>query len=59
MALEADPALIRRGISVAAPDSDTIGYQLAHSLMGDIPLARTGHGYLQTRAMVYERLTTA
>ena len=59
VSLEADPALIGRGISAAAPDSDTIGYQLAHSLMGDIPLARTRHGYLDTRAMVYQRLTTA
>ncbi len=46
------------GLSACAPDWDTIGYLMAHAILGDIPLKRTRRGFLRVPSPVVERLTT-
>ncbi len=51
------PACYELGISSCVTDWRTIGYLLAHALIGDMPVERTRRGYIRTRARIYERLT--
>jgi hypothetical protein len=52
------PRCHHHGISACATDWRTIGYLLAHALVGDIPVARTTRGFIRTSVRVFERLTT-
>jgi len=58
MGLQHSPSFFHRGLSLCGPDWDTIGYQMAHSLIGDVPVAKTGRGFIRSRAIVIEKLTT-
>jgi hypothetical protein len=49
---------IRQGISSCIEDWRTIGYQMAHALIGDFPVARTRRGYVRLRARFLGRNTT-
>ncbi len=53
-----DPQYLHEGISSCVPDWQQIGYLMAHALIGDFPIARTGKGFLRVRADVLERQTT-
>lgn len=46
------------GISCIVPDWRTIGYLLAHRLIGDIPVDHSHRGYVRTPARVVHRATT-
>lgn len=52
------PICYELGISSCVTDWRTIGYLIAHTLIGDIPVEKTRKGYIRTRAGIYERLTT-
>jgi len=58
MGLENDPRYFHLGLSSCGPDWDTIGYLMAHSLIGDIPIAKTGKGFIKTKSDVIKKLTT-
>lgn len=45
-------------ISACIPDYDTIGYQIAHAIIGDLPVSLSRSGSLEMKAMVLERSTT-
>lgn len=51
------PILSVRGIASCIPDWHTIGYIMAHALIGDIPIKKSHRGYLHTPAVLYERET--
>jgi DNA-binding LacI/PurR family transcriptional regulator len=53
-----DPQYFTRGISCCITDFDTMGYLMAHAIIGDIPLLKSTKGYVKTRAMILERRTT-
>ncbi len=59
VAFENNPDFFHHSISTCIVDDETIGYQMAQSLIGDIPVARTSRGYIRPAAMVLERATTA
>lgn len=46
-----------QGIATCSPDWPTIGYIMAHSLIGDIPIKKSRKGFLPTPAVLYERGT--
>jgi DNA-binding transcriptional regulator YhcF (GntR family) len=46
------------GLSSCVADWRTIGYLMAHALIGDIPIERTTKGYIRTKVRIYERQTT-
>ncbi|MBD3242562.1 MAG: GntR family transcriptional regulator [Chitinivibrionales bacterium] len=46
------------GLSCCVADWRAIGYQLAHALIGDLPVERTRRGYIRTRARIIHRQTT-
>ncbi len=52
-----DPSLRRRGIASCIPDRHTIGYLMAHALIGDIPIRTSRHGFLRTPALLLQRRT--
>lgn len=56
--LSNDRELLDRGITTCVEDWDTIGYQMAHALIGDVPVARTGRGFVRAAALMIERKTT-
>jgi hypothetical protein len=56
--LENNPAYSEYGITSCVIDHSTIGYLMAHALIGDIPLEHTRTGLVRTRAIVIERQTT-
>lgn len=47
-----------RGISACVRDWETIGYLMAHALIGDIPLEPTSRGFIAFGAQMLERNTT-
>lgn len=53
-----DPQYYHLGISTCGPDWDGMGYVMAHALVGDIRLARSGRGFLKVRCRMTEKLTT-
>lgn len=59
IAFDNNPDYFGHSISTCIVDYETIGYQMAHSLIGDIPIAKTSRGYIRPSAMVLERGTTA
>jgi len=56
--LENNPRYFSLGITSVTKDFDTMGCSMAHAIIGDIPLARTSSGALQTYGLVLERQTT-
>jgi DNA-binding LacI/PurR family transcriptional regulator len=48
-----------RGITACVRDWETMGYLMAHALIGDIPLQRTRRGFIAYGALLLERETTA
>ncbi|MBD3242101.1 MAG: GntR family transcriptional regulator [Chitinivibrionales bacterium] len=46
------------GISTCIPDWQTIGYCMAHAVIGDIPIERTSRGSIRTKFLLLHRLTT-
>lgn len=57
LCFDGDPSLNYRGIASCVPDRHTIGYLMAHALVGDIPIKRSRKGFLPTPAVLYERET--
>ncbi|MBN1676696.1 MAG: GntR family transcriptional regulator [Kiritimatiellae bacterium] len=58
ISMESTDQYLERGMTVCEPDWESAGYMLAHALMEDIPIEKSGRGYLQTTARLVERLTT-
>lgn len=58
ISLEDDPRYYPMGITYCGPDFERIGYQMAHTIIGDIPVAKTTLGFVRTSAIVMERLST-
>jgi DNA-binding transcriptional regulator YhcF (GntR family) len=58
LSLENDPQWLHRSLSACAPDYDRIGYLMAHAILGDIPLQRTGRGFIRIEVPLIERQTT-
>ena len=46
-----------RGIATCVPDWHTMGYLMAHALIGDIPMKKSRRGFLRTPAILYNRAT--
>ena len=58
MGIQNRPDYYEYGISACVPDWRSIGYLMAHAVMGDIAVERTRRGYLRTPVTILERLTT-
>lgn len=58
MGLENDPAYLQCGLSTCVEDWETIGYLMAHAIIGDFVVARTSKGYLRPAALAIQRQTT-
>jgi DNA-binding transcriptional regulator YhcF (GntR family) len=56
--LEGSDEHFGEGLTICNSDWQTTGYLMAHALLGDMPIARTGHGFLRTEARVFPRRTT-
>jgi DNA-binding GntR family transcriptional regulator len=56
--LENNSDYFPKGITTVEPDWETIGYLMAHAIIGDFGLERTSRGYMRIAASVHERLTT-
>lgn len=54
-----DPRFYHLGISTCGPDWDSMGYTMAHALVGDVKLARSKKGFLKVRCHMVDKLTTA
>ena len=57
LSYENNPDYFGHGITACVSDWETDGYLMAHALIGDIPIARTGRGFIRTRARILRRLT--
>lgn len=57
LGFENNPAFLHHGITTVILDKETIGYNLAHALLDDIPVERSSQGYLRMKALVLERMT--
>lgn len=55
---ENHPSILEEGISVCGPNFDSIGYLLAHALIGDIVLEKTSKGFVQAQSLFLHRLTS-
>jgi hypothetical protein len=53
-----DPRNYHLGISTCGPDWDSMGYIMAHALVGDVKLARSKKGFLKVRCHMVDKLTT-
>jgi DNA-binding LacI/PurR family transcriptional regulator len=58
LCLEDDPRYYGLGISSCGPDLDRIGYLMAHTLLGDVPLAYSSRGFLEAFCSVVDKQTT-
>lgn len=58
VSFENNPDYFHHGITSIMLDNETIGYNLAHALIGDIPVETTRRGYVRMHAVVVERVTT-
>jgi DNA-binding transcriptional regulator YhcF (GntR family) len=54
-----DPRYYHLGISTCGPDWDSIGYVMAHALIGDIKQARSKKGFLRVSSHMLDKLTTS
>lgn len=57
LCVDDDPSLALRGIATCVPDWSTMGYLMAHALIGDMPVKTSRQGFLRTPAVLYERET--
>ena len=57
LCFDEDPSLSLKGIASCVPDWHTIGYLMAHALIGDIPIRKSRKGYLRTPAVLFQRDT--
>ncbi|MBD3392588.1 MAG: GntR family transcriptional regulator [Chitinivibrionales bacterium] len=55
---ENDPAFLDKALSTCVVDQHTLGYLMAHAIIGDFPVARSSRGYLNAPVMMLERSTT-
>lgn len=58
MSLENREDHFHLGLTSCTPDWQTIGYLMAHAVIGDIPVTRTSGGFLRTEALMLPRQTT-
>ncbi|MBD3241822.1 MAG: GntR family transcriptional regulator [Chitinivibrionales bacterium] len=58
ISLESSPQVVANGISSCTPDFATLGYLMAHVLVGDFEPKRTSHGFIRVPGRVVERFTT-
>jgi hypothetical protein len=58
ISMQNSPRKCHLGLTAFSPDYDLVGYLMAHSLIGDLPVQKTSHGYIQVPCPVIERLTT-
>ncbi|MBD3240130.1 MAG: GntR family transcriptional regulator [Chitinivibrionales bacterium] len=58
MSSENEPQYYHEGITCCVPDWDQMGYLMAHSIIGDFPVARTRKGFIRVKADVLERGST-
>ncbi|MBD3243436.1 MAG: GntR family transcriptional regulator [Chitinivibrionales bacterium] len=56
--LENDRRFAERGITACVRDWETMGYLMAHVLIGDIPIQKTHRGFVAYDALLLERQTT-
>lgn len=56
--LENDRRFADRGITACVRDWETMGYLMAHVLIGDIPIQKTHRGFVAYDALLLERQTT-
>jgi len=57
LCFDRDPSLRHHGIASCVPDWNTMGYLMAHALIGDMPIQTSRRGFLRTPAVLYERST--
>ncbi len=57
LCFDENPSLSLKGIASCVPDWHTIGYLMAHALIGDIPIRKSRKGYLRTPAVLFQRDT--
>lgn len=55
VSLENRPEFFTTPMTVCVPDTYTIGYQMAHAIMGDFAVARSSRGYMRTPIVLLER----
>lgn len=55
---ENDPRYYHLGLSTCGLDWDSIGYVMAHSIIGDMKLARSRKGFMKVRCYMMHKLTT-
>lgn len=58
ISMQNSPRKYHLGLTAFSPDYDLVGYLMAHSLIGDLPIQKTSHGYIRVPCPVIERLTT-
>ena len=57
LCFDRERSLTYKGIATCLPDWHTIGYLMAHTLIGDIPITKSRKGFLRTPAVLCERCT--
>jgi hypothetical protein len=56
--LENNPDFAHHGLTTCAEDWDTMGYLMAHAVIGDFAVAKTRRGFLRTSALMLKRSST-
>jgi DNA-binding transcriptional regulator YhcF (GntR family) len=56
--LENNPRYFHLGLTYCGPDWEGIGYLMAHTIIGDFPIEKTNRGFIKTKAIILEKLTT-
>ena len=54
---ENNPEFYHLGLTCCCPDYEQIGYQMAHTLINDFPVAHTSRGFIKANALVVPRRT--
>ncbi len=58
LCLENNPNLYHLGISHCENNYDSMGYMMAHSLIGAVPIERTSKGFMKTKTRIEVRSTS-
>ncbi len=58
LSLDANVGSFRENICRCVPDTENIGYLMAHAIIGDIAIPRSSRGFVQVRAVVIDRGTS-
>ncbi len=58
LSLQNKPENFHLGLTSCVPDWDSIGYTMAHALIGDIKVEKTSKGYIRCKSIILERQTT-